>query len=286
MNRFLFKCLLFFVIAAGLNLGYVIFLKAMSPTYQKVDDARDLKDKNVDLLIFGNSMALDGFDAQWLTKQGIPSYNMAVGGCHISSSTMQMEHYLQHNKAPKYAVLALSGAIGNSYLNKIPYPNPEMEFVYHDGPKEWVSNPPLLNLQWLFIDALKIVISKEHREATIELGQWRTQKCIPDQGIAGSHVVLPRYYVQQLLPFLASCKTHHIEPILVEMPAGVSKRNHLPAQYNISLAGTNYTVFNANASTESATFIDDQTDWLSENHLNVHGGEKFTKYFFDHILKQ
>jgi len=70
------------------------------------------------------------------------------------------------------------------------------------------------------------------------------------------------------------------------MPAGVAKRNQLAAQYSITLSGTNYLVYNANAATEAATFINDQTDWLSENHLNVHGGEKFSKYFFDNILKK
>ena len=121
-------------------------------------------------------MALDGIDAEYLSKHGINSYNLALAGDHVSTSAMILDNYLKNNNKPKAVMIGLSSAIGRGYLNKVPFKNPEVEFFYNPDLISNIKNPPLLNFQWLAVDMLKILISKEHRNAELVNGQWKTKR--------------------------------------------------------------------------------------------------------------
>jgi len=63
-------------------------------------------------------------------QQGIDSYNLATNGSHMCSSLLQLKAYLKNNQKPKTIIIGLPSATGQSLLNKVPYPNPLIDFFY------------------------------------------------------------------------------------------------------------------------------------------------------------
>lgn len=288
MAQFLRKCGWFLVLLVALNVLYLALLLCFSPGFKKVYDIAFLKNQKYDLLVLGNSMALDGIDAAYLTKHGINSYNFAVAGDHVSTSLLLLETYLQNNPKPKTVLIGLSSSIGNSYLNKVPFTNPEVEFFYHPSLVSNITKPPLFNFQWLFVDFLKVIISKDHRKAQLIQGQWKTKKMIPD----GSHfnqsnVTKLAYNDPYLAKITALCDANGIQVILTELPGSASNRNALPFTYTATLAtGKTSVIYNLNSNDTASKILDPSKDWLAADHLNEYGAEKITNYLLNNVLRQ
>ncbi|MBK8599653.1 MAG: hypothetical protein IPN80_03100 [Flavobacterium sp.] len=183
MKQFFRKLFWFLGIIVMLNVLYLLLLLGLSPGFKKIHEVSKFENKSFDVIVLGNSMALDGIDADYLTKNGLSTYNLSVAGDHVSTSLFLLEDYIKKNRKPKMVVVGLSSAIGKSYLNPVPFTNPEVEFFYHPNFISNLTNPPMLNFQWLAVDLLKIVLSKDHREAIMVLGQWKTKKVIPDGSV-------------------------------------------------------------------------------------------------------
>ncbi|MBS7786433.1 hypothetical protein KIH23_03915 [Flavobacterium sp. CYK-55] len=287
MNQFVKKCIWFLAIIVLVNVAYLGILMVLSPGFKKVYEVHSFKNQNFDLLIFGNSMALDGIDSEYLQKQGISNYNMAIAGDHISSSKMMLEAYLKNNKKPKIVAIGLSSAIGKSYLNDQPFKNPEIEFFYHPSLTEIISNPPLLNFQWLAVDILKILMSADHRQAQMVLGQWKTKKIIADNSDYKSQKAEPILYTNPYLAQIVSiCAQNQIKVLLLELPGSNARRNDFPYVSEVTLSdGQKCIVHNLNNFQTSQSILDADKDWLAADHLNQFGGQKVTAYWYQTVLK-
>ena len=231
-------------------------------------------------------MALDGIDAEYLSKNGMSTYNLSVAGNHISTSVSLLKDYLEKNEKPKMVVVGLSSAIGKSYLNPVPFTNPEVELFYHPNLISNITNPPLLNFQWLAVDLLKIVISKDHRNATMVLGQWKTKKVIPDGSVFKNSVAKPiDYRDPYLLEITKICQDQGIKLVVVELPGSNSSQNNLPFQYTAKLKdGTSKLVYNLNNNAVASQVLNPATDWLAQDHLNQFGGQKITTFLLEQVL--
>lgn len=287
MNQFIKKCFWFLGIIILANAAYLGILLVLSPGFKKVYEVHSFKNQKFDLLIYGNSMALDGIDSEYLQKQGIKNYNMAIAGDHISTSYMMLQEYLKNNQKPRIVAIGLSSAIGKSYLNPVPYKNPEVEFFYHPNWFEIISNPPMLNFQWLAVDLLKILMSSDHRHAQMILGQWKTKKIIADHSVYKNQSTQAVDYSD---PYLAQmvqlCAQKGIKVLLLELPGSNATRNKLPYTSTITLRnGQTITLHNLNNITISQNLIDAQKDWLAADHLNEFGGRKITEYWYQTVLK-
>ena len=130
MRKFLRKCILFLVLVIALNLIYLLILLCFSPELKKINESYKFKDQNNEVLVFGNSMALDGLDTEYMTQKGMQAYNFSVAGTHISTSLIQLQEYLKNNSKPKMVIVGFSSAIGKAYLNDVHFANPEIEFFY------------------------------------------------------------------------------------------------------------------------------------------------------------
>jgi hypothetical protein len=286
MKNFLRKCLLFLVVVVLLNIGYLLVLTWLSPGFKKVYQISDFKNRNYDMIVLGNSMALDAIDAEYLTKQGVSTYNFAVAGDHVSTSLMLLKTYLKNNKAPKTVMVGLSSAIGQSYLNKVAFKNPEVEFFYHPDLKSNITNPPLLNFQWLSVDLIKILISKDHRNAKLVLGQWQTQKVIADQSVYKMTQTRPIDYNNPYLSkIIELCESKGIRLLLVELPGSNSNRDNLPFVYEVDVLGKKAKVYNLNNFESSVGSSNPQKDWLAADHLTQNGARKITAYVFENMIK-
>ena len=288
MSKFFKKCFWFIVLVIVLNLFYLFVLVCFSPGFKKIYEISEFKNKNFEILVLGNSMALDAIDAGYLTENGIKTYNFGVAGNHISTSLFILEDYIKLNQKPKMVVLGLSSAIGESYMNPVPFKNPEVEFFYHPEFLRNFTNPPLLNFQWLAVDLLKILISKDHRNAKMIDGQWQTQKVIADYSVFKNTNSKPIDYKNPyLLKIITLCESNGIKIILTELPGSNSNRNTLPFEYNIQLKNKmNKTVYNLNNFELASKIINPSTDWLAHDHLNQKGAKKLTTFVYENILKK
>lgn len=277
---------MFFVVVVLINIVYLLLLFQFSPGFKKIYDISNFNEKDYEVIVLGNSMALDGIDALYLTQKGLATYNMAVAGNHVSTTLFMLESYLEKNKKPAMVIIGLSSAVGESYLNPVPYHNPEVDFFYKPSLWNTIKNPPLLNFQWLAIDMCKIVISKDHRNAQMIAGQWRTQKVIPDYSTFNAskeHSI--DYSNPYLSKIISLCATNSIQVVLIEMTGSFSSRNNLPLQYQTHLAdATTVQIYNLNNNVLGSKIINPMTDWLAPDHLNVYGATKQTNYIYNEIL--
>jgi hypothetical protein len=288
MSKFIRKCFWFLGLLFLLNILYLGLLLGCSPNFKKTHEISNFQKQNYDVLVFGNSMALDGIDANYMTERGIKTYNMAIAGSHVSNSLLLLENYLKFNIKPQMIVIGLSSSIGRGYLNPVAFKNPEVTFFYEPSLKDNITNPPLLNFQWLAVDMFKILISKEHRNAITVLGQWRTKKIIPDNSVY-SNPKMPKlnYSNSYLSKIITLCDAKGIKVVLIELPGSNVNRNSLPFEYKVSLKNNSIkTVYNLNNYDISNSIIDSNNDWLAPDHLNVFGGKKMTSYLYENILKK
>lgn len=287
MKRFLIKCLVFLGIVIGANILFLILLLQYVPGFNKVHEMSKFKDKDYDLIVLGNSMALDGIDASYISEQGIKSYNLSLGGIHISTTLELFENYLAHNNRPEMVVIGLSSAVGRSYLNPVAYHNPEVDFFYQPSLWKNITNPPLLNFQWLAIEMIKIIASKEHRNATMISGQWRTKKTIADNSSFDQNRAAPLYYdnvyFQRLLHI---CEEKNIKAIVVEMTGSKKTQNLVPFEKEFAISATKkIKVYNLNNRQIATELISPRTDWLSPDHLNIFGAAKETQFLFHKVIQ-
>lgn len=287
MNKFLKKCCWFLLLLISLNVLYLLLLFWFSPGFKKVYDMVTLKQQNYELLVLGNSMALDGIDTEYLSNKGISSFNLALGGDHVSTSWLILEEYLQHNSNPKVVLVGLSSAIGRGYLNKVPFKNPEVEFFYHPSLLSNIMNPPLLNFQWLAIDMAKIIVSKDYRNAKTILGQWKTKKVIPDNSIYNNKASTELMYDNPfLLKIENECKKQGIKLIFVELPGANANRNSLPLEFIYQEGIHKKIIYNLNNYEVSSKIINPSTDWLAPDHLNENGAKKITNFLYNYVIKK
>jgi hypothetical protein len=288
MSNFFKKCFWFLAIIVALNVLYLLILLCFSPGFKKIHEISNFKNQNFETLVLGNSMALDGIDADYLSKNAMSTYNLSVAGDHISTSLFILEDYLKKNKKPKTVVIGLSSAIGRSFLNPVPFTNPEVEFFYHPNWLSNVTNPPLFNFQWLAVDLIKILISKDHRNAKMILGQWKTQKVIADTSVfKNANATAIDYNDPFLLQIIQLCESQGIQVILTELPGSNSNRNNLLFQYAITLKNqSTRVVYNLNNYKVSSAILNPATDWLAPDHLNQNGGMKITEFLLKNVLQK
>ena len=286
MKKYIQKCALAILLLIVINVIAFFVLMVVNPMINKVYECANFKNKKYALLVFGNSMTVDGIDCDYLSKKGIDSYNLATNGSHMCSSLLQLKEYLKYNEKPKTIIIGLPSATGQSLLNKVPYPNPLIDFFYEPSLEHCILNPPPVNLRWLYTESLKIVVSKAHRESKIIRGQWKSPKVIADDSAFQDKKTVFQYDNADFQEFIKICKSHGIQVIPIEMPGSNENRNSFPYNYPINLADhSQLKVYNINNYEVSKNIIDPKTDWLAHDHLNQNGGAKLTAFIYDTILK-
>lgn len=287
MKKYLQKCALAVLFLIVINVIAFFVLMVFNPVINKVHENSNFKNKKYELLVFGNSMALDGLDCEFLSKKGIDSYNFAIGGSHMCSSLTQLKEYLKFNQKPKTIIIGLPSATGQSLLNKVPYPNPLIDFFYEPNLQNCILNPPPVNLRWLYVESLKILVSKAHRESKIVRGQWKSPKVIADDSSFKDNKTVFQYDNADFQEFIKICKSKGIQVIPIELPGSNENRNSFPYNYPINLADhTQLKLYNLNNYYISKNIIDSKTDWLAHDHLNKNGGAKLTAFVYENILRK
>lgn len=282
MYRFLLKIFFFAVAVLVCNALYLVIVIKTDFNFQKRLETLNFENPTYELLVLGNSLALDGIDTELLTENGYDSYNMALAGSSIFSIKLQLEEYLSsYQHKPEYIILGLG-----SYINYIDNDSKQIHPVVDFTRKEksyTFDDIPMIRFKWIFIDLLKKLVSKKHREAYLKHGQLRFSKQVADKSKIDSSRTFPfkeyefnRDNPNNFSDIINICSNKGIKLIIVEMP-GFKKVRHKKSFDRLILdkSNNNAILFDYN-NFEFAEIFDSQTDWIGNNHLNVYGAKKLT----------
>lgn len=286
MNRFIIKITTFLFLIILVNFGYLLFIQATDWNFSKRIEALNLVNPKYDVLVFGNSLAMDGVDAEYLSRNGFNTYNTALGGSSLKTNYIQLKEYLSNYEyKPKIIILGLGTYLNNFESEDV---NPIVDYT-RQGKKFTVQDIPLLKFRWLFKEQLKKIVSKSHREAYLKKGQLRFKKKVSDKSeiIEKQFFPLDKYLSSEILKSIINlCTENNIKLVILEMP-GFKKTRHEkfsdciiidPKAQNGFLFDFNYYEFGNN--------FDDNRDWIGNSHLNEYGARKFTKHIISVLEKE
>jgi hypothetical protein len=290
VKRFLLKIGLVGVIFIGLNLLYLKLAQKLDWNLSKCIEIYDFENRGYECLVLGNSMVLDGIDTQFLTEQGISSYNMGLGGANLQTTLTQLEHYLTSNTAPEVALLGLAPDTFHQFnFNDI---HPIVDHVYLNRGGVSIKDLPMIKLRWMGREMLKLMVSKDHRNVEIVAGQLRLDRNTPDGTSYPEEMtdtLDPGKYLRSayLAQIDSVCRAHGTELIILEMPGFKEKQNLIPVG---PLAidrddGKSYELYNLNNKELIVNLFDEEEDWLSMDHLNVKGARILSEYIYLEILQ-
>lgn len=288
MKKILLKIIVFISILLLLNVAYLFLIQEFVWDFKKSTKFHSLKNENYQCLVMGNSVALDGIDTAFLTKQGISSFNIALEGANLKTNFIQLNHYLNNNYSPKVILLCLSPGKIFKYKDEEKV-HPIVSYNYNLENHN-IKNLPFVKFQWLAIEPIKRIISKTHREAQLVRGQLKTKKVVPDLSSYKEH---PRKIITKddykranyLFKIDSLCKVNKIEVYTLLMPGYKSTQNeakHGITEIKFDDYGTIKFVNLNDREFCSLTFTNN--DWLGNSHLNLYGGEKLTRYIYDNFL--
>jgi hypothetical protein len=291
MKRFLVKSgrftIFFLIFFAVLNLLYLAIIASTSWDFRKRLESLKFNNPDFDLLALGSSLASDGFDTEALTRNGIKSYNLAMGGSTVRTNYIQLYEYLNtYQKKPQFVLLGL-----NSYLESFSNPNDsiihpivESTMINH---KFSLSDMPILKFKWLGFEFLKKLVSSNHRRARLSYGQIKFQKKVKDGTHINNSVILDlaeyktSFWISEISRL---CSENEIRFTIVEMPAFKETRNRSeigPYIINYNQKGS-AELYNMNT-IEFCEIFDDSHDWIGNSHLNESGAAKFTLELYNNI---
>jgi hypothetical protein len=283
MKRFVLKTSLFFFLFGVTNLLYLYLLQYTDWDFKKRLEARSLSNPSFEMLIIGNSFAMDGFDAELITKRGITAYNLAISGASLRTNIIQLEEYLKtYPIKPKCVILGVG-----SYFNYFESDNihPIVDFTL-ENKKYRITDLPLLKFKWLFKEVLKKIVSKSHRDAKLVLGQLRTMKTVPDTSKYNYSNKLPIadfFTNKYIASILQMCNSSNIKLFIVEMPGFKNVRhNKTESSLIIDTVSKNGIVIDLNTIEDAKVLVDNE-DWIGNSHLNFMGAKKFTNLFLQKL---
>lgn len=272
-SGFILLFALFFFILNAIFLGLIAYTDW---DFKKRMESLNFEKPDFDLLVFGNSLALDGIDTEFLTKNGIRSYNLSIGGSSVRTSYIQLCEYLaKYEKKPKYVLYGSGSYLGDLKEEEI---HPIVEFTM-DNYKFRINDIPIIKFKWLGLELLKKVISSEHRSAELSYGQLKFKKKTPDSTILKDLLLNKDYYQdsEYLSEIAELCSQNGIEFIVIEMPGFKNTRNsNDTGPFILDFKnGHSAWMFNLN-SRDFCKIFDSKEDWIANSHLNEYGARKFT----------
>jgi len=281
MKKFLYKSLKFtaFATLIFIVLNVLYFGIVVNPCleFRKRMESMKFEDPDFDLLVIGASTSFDAFDTELLTANGIKSYNLAMGGSSVKANYIQLMEYMDmYKRKPEYVILGLNAPLMQTFDDEVV--NPIIEVTMEDH-KYCLNDAPILKFKWLGFEFLKTLVSENHREAKMVLGQLKFQKNIPDQtSYRDLELDFNKYESSFWIgEVVRLCDENDIELIIIEMPGyKVTQNLTETGPHTISFSnGYTANLYNFNSQEFSSVF-DSNSDWVGNSHLNEFGAIKFT----------
>ena len=282
MKKIGLKLFLFLMVVAIFNCCYLWYLKNYDFELSKALFVSNMQDQEFDCIFLGNSVALDGIDAELFTKEGINAFNFALGGASIEASYIQLSKFLKTNKT-ETVMLGLSPGVDYKKFNPPPL-HPAIEYSYDLMDKCSVRSIPVIKFQWLAVEPFKKIFSKDHRDARVVMGQLRTKKTVPDYTQYSDEVrnnidISDFEKATYLFKIDSLCDANQVDFLVLGMPGYKNTQNEIPIGLHVlEYDGSNkFNYLNINNKQQCAQMFD-PTDWLGNSHLNQFGAKKLSEY--------
>lgn len=287
MKEFIRRVLYFIVIFVLINAVFIGIIIKTDWGFQKRLDSLRFNNPDFELLVLGNSLALDGIDAEYLTLNGMKSYNLALGGSTLKTNYIQLDEYLKkYIIKPQYIILGLGSYMGIDNSEEI---HPIVEVTMNNY-KFTLHDLPIIKFKWLGIELLKKIVSSQHRKAKVIYGQLRFQKIITDDtNYSSSYVDLQQFERSHWIGEIEKlCNQNKIKLIIIEMPGFKETQNLSEIGPHILHFANGVTSYLYNFNSQNFCVVFDSTrDWIGNSHLNEFGALKFTnellKFLNDYI---
>lgn len=283
MKNFIKKSFVFLILFIVSNALYLLIIQQVDWNFKKRIESLNFESPKNDIVVIGNSLAMDGIDTGLLTEQGFTSYNLSIAGASLKTNYIQLKEYLSmYNHKPKYVILGL-GAYMNSFTGEEIHP--VVDFTRKE--KQFnLSDIPMIKFKWIFKELIKKMVSKVHRDAYVNYGQLKFAKQIPDRTTLDTERTFPinKYKSSEILQsIINTCNENKIRLIVIEMP-GYKKVRH-KKEFNcltLDKANNNGWLFDYN-NVEDCEIYDSEEDWVGNHHLNVLGAKKCTEVLLDDL---
>ena len=254
--------------------------------FSKRLEAKRLCEPTYENIILGNSLSMDGINSELLSSNN-STYNLSIGGASIKTSYVQLKEYLNICKIKPKRVIIGRGSNTNTLDDENVHPI--VEFTM-DNYNYKISDLPLIKFKWIATELLKKIVSHDHRNATIVLGQLRINKIVVDNTEINNNpqndLFIEKYINSSFLKKIVDmCNENEISCILIEMPGFRSERNNLKiGPHKLTLNSlTSVKLYNFNGPSID-NIINPNVDWLANYHLNNTGANKFTRYIRSFII--
>lgn len=288
MKRFLLNGVIFgiaFIIFFVLvNLIFLLLVSHTDWDYRKRTESLSFINPEFDLLVLGNSLALDGIDTELLTNNGIKSYNLAIGGSSPRTSYVQLKEYLEmYDHNPEYVILALGSYVSRLDGSEI---HPVVEFTMRDY-RFRLKDIPIRKFKWLGLEFAKKILSSQHRKASLSYGQLKFEKTTHDNTHSSNNELnISAFISSEYIGEIARlCSEYHIRLFIIEMPGFTNTRNSSETgPYLLDFSnGHQAWLYNFNSASFCELFNSEQ-DWIANSHLNVNGASRFTRELIKILL--
>jgi len=291
MKTYIYKILLFTFIFLLVNVFTLLLIQKFDNNFSKVIEIKNFKEKSFKCIVLGNSLTLDGIDTEYLSNNGLSSYNFALAGSTLKSNYIMLTSYLKENTKPKVVLLGLGSSLKNYSSSKsVESVHPIVDYCYGDN-KLTFDILPMIKFKWLVTENLKKLVSKDHRESKVVLGQLKTKRKVPDKtnynNILKYKISFDDYKgAKYLFEIDSVCKANNVDLILIEMPGFKKTQNDIPIGPHILKDSMHtITLYNLNNRVLCQELFDSNNDWLGNSHLNEYGAKKLTIYTFEEFLK-
>ena len=222
----------------------------------------------------------------------LSAYNLAIGGANLKTNYIQLEHYLKNNNKPKLVLLGLSSLTAFDKIKNDESVHPIVAYNYNLIDWSEVANIPMIKFKWLATEMLKTMVSKDHRDAKIVNGQYKTTRKVVDdtkynRNINTSINDSSIHKLKYLIKIDSICNKNSVQLYILDMPGFKSTQNKFPLEFRLLIdEHRESNVINLNNKDLIIKLLDNRNDWLGNSHLNKYGAEKVTKYIFDDFLVQ
>jgi len=269
----------------------VLALK-FDPNEPKAVDVLKLKNKDYDIIFMGNSVPQQGVNPAVIDSlMGIESYNMAMGGGSILENELMLRNYLIFNQKPKlivYGMLVNEVSWGGSLRPTFRYSFDKSIRKYYKAKLNKISTKrdlsthlnivPLYRYRVALEHALKFIIDPKGRNYTYYKGFLRTKvvKKVPEK--------LPKHEAgineDAYRSFMDFTESKGIKTLIIELPNSKSFNEATVGRdsvLQIIKAKSDFGFVSFNHNIEQYT----PEMWVSTNHFNVKGADKFSTILAD-----
>lgn len=286
MKKFVKNIIAFSFIFIVSNVLYLNLLKSFDWNFSKTEYFVNNNHNDLDILILGNSLAMDGINTQIIDNFGYNSYNASIGGANLYSNYIILKNQIDNGYIPKSVIFGMGQFLSENYDSTELHPI--VNYYFNSEKKISLDDLPLYKFRWLSKELIKFLFSEDHRTAKIYKGHLQFKKVSYDLSVFNNTNIFEVENLTSSINFnkiVNLCNENNINLIIVEMPGW-----KLDQHFNVDKS-KKYDRYDINDGILLLDFnnhdfysIFPKDSWLTKSHLNNKGSIIFTKFLMNLLV--